>query len=342
MRKLTILLICAMTVQLMAQEDKLRISLKEGSPLELGASNIKDITFVNDTVPLDIVGEWFCEADSLGTYESLDLHEDGTIKWFYIYTNYQSGGTLLGTYSFEDYVLKLKFPSMTLIKLAVVDHSNTQFTSFYTGIRGNYYKVQKVYYMTTKDDFISIGNEGDVIIYVDKQFIGLENNKIKPLKAGTGYALVKDAQLNTVVAYKVIVGSSNIQVTDWTKCFKKSINEILNRFGEPNEIRVDDNLQITAYVYNEYSPAIKTLTFSFDNTTEKAINVSINLRTESYFDAYHNYIKGKYVFKESDSTPTEWVYYDTDDRFTASVMITLLYNPSNNHLTVIYTDLNRQ
>ena len=339
MRKLTILLIFVMTIKVMAHEDKLRITLNEGNPVEINATDIQDISFVEDETPLDIVGEWFCEAESLGVYESFEFHDDGFVNYFYYYINYHSGGTLTGTYSFEDYLLKIKLPSIALQKFPIIDHSDTHYTVLSAGSRFNYYKVQKTYYMTT-DDLISIGNEGDVITYVDNQFIGLEDDRIKPKKAGTGYALVRDVQLNTIVAYKVIVENSNkIKVTDWTEYFLRDKTEIVNEFGTPTEIREDNQLQVTSYVYEEYSPSVYRLMFNFDNATEKVRHVSVNLRTESYFEKYHNDIKSKYVYHEDLSTPTELVYYDTDDKYTASLMINVFYDSQYNTFLITYTDL---
>ena len=320
----------------MAQEDKLRISLYDGNPVEFNTSDIKDISFVEDEVPLDIIGEWFCEADSIGTYESFNFYEDGTIKWFYNYFKIKSTGTKTGTYSFGDYLLKIKVPSIALQKFPIVNHSATQFTILSSGSRYNYYKVQKIFYMTTKDK-ISIGNEGDEVVYVDNQFIGLEGNEIKAKKAGTGYALVMDAQLNTIVAYKVIVGNPNIKVTDWTIYFDKDINEITKVFGVPDEIREDSQLQITTHIYEEHSADVRRLMFDFKNATEKVIQVAINLRTESYFENYYNNIKGKYVFHDNLSTPTELVYFDTDDKNTASVRITIYYNKEFSIFQIIYS-----
>ena len=107
MKKLIILLVSIMATKVMAQEDNLRILLNEGNPVEINASDITEITFEDDTEPLDIVGEWFCEAESLGAYESFNFHEDGTINYLYYYINIHSGGATTGTYSFEDYVLKI-------------------------------------------------------------------------------------------------------------------------------------------------------------------------------------------------------------------------------------------
>ncbi len=341
MRKILSSLTLFVAFHAIAQEDNLRITLREGNPVEINTSDVKDITFVGDETPLDIVGEWFCVAENYGVFESLDFHEDGSIKYYYYYTNYHLGGTLTGTYSFEDYILKIKLPGMNVTTMPVVGHSETEFTELTAGSLFVYYKTQKTYYMTIKDSYISIGNPGDVVTYVDNVIIGLENNKIKPIKAGTGYALVMDAQLNTIVAYKVVVQKIPPTPIDWTKYFYKTKEDIATEFGTPDEIIQDDNVE--DLLYYEYSADISHLIFSFKNNTDKVCQIQATFRTESYFQTYENYIKKNFYYNEAESTSEESVYYDTEDPLTATVIISVLnyyvQDIDHNVYTINFTSL---
>ena len=70
--------------------------------------------------------------------------------------------------------------------------------------------------------------------------ITMVDNKIRPLKEGTGFALVKDVATDRTLAYKVVVSSPNITIIDWTKYLDKTIDEIIVEFGTPGNINRDD------------------------------------------------------------------------------------------------------
>ena len=108
MRKVILLLTCLLSLHVMAQEEKLRLEFTVGSPMEFNVKDIKDISFVEDDNPLDILGDWFCYNEEGQAFESYDFHEDGTLGYFYYYISQKSGGTLNGIFEFQDELMKMK------------------------------------------------------------------------------------------------------------------------------------------------------------------------------------------------------------------------------------------
>lgn len=339
MRKITFLLACAMAIQVMAQEEKFRLTFENGYPLEFNVNDIKNITFVEDAEPLDIVGkEWFDKDDEAGDFESINLQEDGIVTYYLYNKRYHSGSTYHGTYSYDDYIFKMDLNTVSFhVTMPIVRHSANGFTAIIAGNEYDFFKVQKTYYMLLNDNPIAIGSEGDSVTYVDNELITLKDNKIKPKKAGTGFALVKDSILNTTIAYKVIVDRNNsVTIVDWTKYFNKTKDDIITEFGIPDTILSDDALGKFQYVYNEYGHDMKRLHFIFDNETETVSQVSTDFNTYGYFEKYYTYIQNHYLLHEDECTSTELVYYDTEDWMTASVKIVLFRYPPTNLYKIDY------
>ena len=177
MKKILLLLTCLLSIHVMAQEEKLRIAFDKGTPMELNVNEITDIAFVEDLSPLNIVGEWFCIDEESGKFASFDFHEDGTLNYYCF--NELETETVQGTWFFEDYILDLKYMDRKPI-VSIISHSETAFVIRENNKNYTYIKVQKTYNMSTVQDPISIGNDGDEILYVDNAVIGLEGNKITP------------------------------------------------------------------------------------------------------------------------------------------------------------------
>lgn len=326
---LPVLLLC---LQTQAQEEKLRISLKNGNPVELDVYDFKDITFIEDTSPLDIEGEWFNEEiETSGTYETFDFREDGSLLYCPYFVNYHEGWEIAGIYSMEDYTLTMQLSSLGRLTQYITNHSSTSFTTYDSGISAVYYRIQKEYHMTTEDEPISIGNEGDVVTFVDNEFVGLEGNRIKPLREGTGYALVNDVNKNATVAYKINIAYQASPIIDWTCYFKKTRDEIIGEFGTPDTTQ--DN---TAFYTSGYNSDISQLLFSFDKASEKVIQVSVVPSSSKAYDAYLSEISGKYIKNEEQSSATVQRFYDNHDASDSSVAITLYTAPT---MLIIYTDL---
>ena len=329
MRKIVFFLFCMFTMQMMAQEEKFRVTFNVGDPLNFSIKDIKEISFVEDLNPLDIEGsEWFCEeVEKYGVYESFEFKEDGALLYHPYYVNYHSGLTIEGFYNFEDYILKMQLGSLGVSTQTITNHSATSYVVTSGGENSIYYKVQKVYNIKTSDAPISIGNEGDVVTFVDNEFISLEDNKIKPLKGGTGYALVKDLALDAIVAYRINVEA--VRTTkDWTQYFKKTKDEITSEFGEPLLNQED------TYIYYGNDPSFTYMFFNFDEDSGKMFMFYGAFVDDSEFENYKNNIEKTYIKDESKSTEEVCYYYDTDNISTATVCVVI-------ELTGIsYMDLN--
>lgn len=337
MRKLLIYLFCILSMQMKAQEEKLRMTFDVGDPINFSVNDIKDITFVEDQDPLDIVGsEWFNEeVEKYGTYESFEFHEDGTLTYCPYYVNYHDGYTIAGRFNFEDYMLTMQLGIVGKLTQAITNHSATSYVVTSGGENSTYYKVQKVYNMKSNDAPISIGNEGDEITFVDNEFIALDDNKVRPIKGGTGYALVKDTQLNSIVAYRINIEAVK-EVKDWTQYFKRTKDEITSEFGDPFMTQDADNMDI--YIYYGKDPAFTLMYFCFEKDSGKMYMFQATFTDEENWEFYKNEIEKKYVKDESRSTETVLYYYDTDNRSTASVSIAIQNSPT---LIINYMDLNR-
>ena len=337
MRKIVLFLFCVLTIQMMAQGEKFRVTFNVGDPINFNVNDIKDITFVEDLNPLDIVGsEWFNEeVEKYGTYESLEFREDGTLTYHPYYINYHEGYSIPGYYNFEDYMLTMQLSILGKLTQSITNHTETSYVVTSGGENSTYYKVQKVYNIKSNDVPISIGNEGDIITFVDNEFVSLVDNKIKPLKGGTGYALVKDSKLNAIVAYRINVESVPT-IKDWTQYFKKTKDEIASEFGEPLLTQEEDNMDI--YIYYGNDPAFTLMYFCFDKDLGKMYMFQGSFVDDSERENYQNNIENTYIKDENRSTGTVNYYYDTDNRSTASVAIAIQLSPTQ---LINYLDLNR-
>ena len=334
MRKVILLLTCLLSLHVMAQEEKLRLEFTVGSPMEFNVKDIKDISFVEDDNPLDILGEWFCYNEEGQAFESYDFHEDGTLGYFYYYISQKSGGTLNGIFEFQDDMLAMRLAGVTLF-YPITAHSENSFVITSNDKSYTYYRIQKGYNMKTSDAPITIGNEGDVVIFVDNSVVGLENGKIKALQKGTGYALVEDASLNTIVAYRINVGYAPGSVVDWTQFFKKTKDEIVAAFGEPDGSRVDDSLGELVGYTKGYSPEISQLTFVFDKETGGLYMIQAVFRGVDEVNTYDNEIAKKYIRQDSGDDDKKQ-YYDSEDVLSRKVAI---YVQKTSPIYINYIDL---
>lgn len=320
----------------MSQEEKFRVTFNVGNPLNFSVKDIKDVTFVEDSNPLDIEGsEWFNEdVEKYGVYESFEFRKDGALTYRPYYLNYHSGYTIEGYYNFEDYMLTMQLGGLGISTQTITSHSATSYVVTSGGENSTYYKVQKVYNIKTDDAPISIGNEGDVITFVDNEFIFLENNKVKPLRGGTGYALVKDVALNAIVAYRINVES--VKTTkDWTQYFNKTKDEITLEFGEPLMTQDADDMDI--YIYYGNDPAFTIMYFCFEKNSGKMYMFQGSFVDYSELENYKNNIEKTYIKDESRSTGTVNYYFDTTEMSTASVAIVI----DSSNTIINYLDLNR-
>ena len=319
-RLLIFMVFLALADYVSAQEEKLRLTFTESvvSPTEFNLSEIKDVSFVNETETFNIEGEWFNFEES--AFESFKFSEDGLVDYNYYYLSYDRGGKSYGNYLVQWDVVCFNIPVFDRIQyIPMVNHSKNHFTLRIGNKNSVYYKIQKTYNMNTYDTPIEIGNKGDVVTYVDNVVVGLEDGKIKALQQGQGYALVQDSLLGTTVAYRIDVqykANPSNPIIDWTQYFNKTRDEVVSEFGTPTEVKNE------YYSYNKgYNPEIKNLIFYFKESHDAVSLVSFAFRGIDEFRTYKSEIESKYIKLKQSNFDT--VYGDTDDEKTSSVLITI-------------------
>ena len=335
-RKILLLLICLTAIPAIAQDQRLRMTYRLNvlAPDEMNLSDIKDISFV-ETEPLELVGEWFNVDDA--AFESFTFSEGGLLDYYYFIKAANDGGSAKGNYQFVYDVLGLRVPTVfsSIQYHPIVSHSETSFTLRSGGRNYIYYKILHSYDMSTYGSPIVIGNEDDEVSYVDNTVIGLVNGKITALRQGQGYALLKDKQRNTTVAYRVNVKyqpDSNGPI-DWTNYFKKSKEEIIAEFGTPDKTETSMGYETLSYSKG-YNPEIKLLSFRFEEGVDAARQVSAMFYGQDEFETYKKVIESKYIKQKVDTYET--YYGDTADESTSNVMI--CSSETNDVKLIIYTD----
>lgn len=335
-RKILILLICLVTIPAIAQDQRLRMTYRLSvlAPDELNLKDIKDISFV-ETEPFEIVGEWF-NVDE-GAFESFTFSEDGLLDYYYFINAANEGGAAKGDYQFVYDVLGLRVPTVfsQILYHPIVSHSETTFILRSGGRNNIYYKILHSYDMNTYGSPIVVGNEDDEVSYVDNTVIGLINGKITALRQGQGYALIKDKQRNTTVAYRVNVKYSPDPngLIDWTKYFKKSKEEIIAEFGNPDKTQTSMGYETLSYSKG-YNPEIKFLHFSFKEGVDAAMQVSATFRGQDELETYKKEIESKYVKQKVNTYET--YYGDTGDESTSTVIICI--SEVNDVKSIVYQD----
>ena len=331
MKKLLLLILCAHSFQAIAQKEKLQVEFGLGSPLKFNVEDIKDITFLTEQNPLDLVGEWFSEAmEEFRIYESITFKENGTLTYCPYYVNYHSGYELPGRWLFQDNVLVESISAFEgILTYHITSHSETQFVMTNSGSNTIYYKVQGTYQIKTTDAPISICGENDIVTFVDNEIIALDGDKIKGLKGGTGYALVKDASRNAIVAYRVEVENVT-SITDWTQYLKKNNDEIIATFGEPDD---SQSTETTDYLmYYAPNPSFQYLLFGIDKQKGAVTSIQGVFINSGEFEIYRQEINKQYILWTDQSSETKEYYYNSD--FTVLVSIQLSPN-----LSILYMDM---
>lgn len=327
MKKVLLLLLCTIGLQTMAQ-DKMRISLNDGTQMVFCVSNIKDFTFYTPA-PLNIVDEWV--SYSSGIMQIYKFYEDGTMKYGMYGVNYYYEYD--GTYTLEDKTIKYMLPAMGMsfnLEVLEYDDNNILCTSDYS-----LHRVQLNYTLTTNDKPITVGSETDVVIGVDGYVTGVENNLITPLRAGTGYALVENSETGIFKACKIDVEYAPAALVDWTKYFKKTREEIINEFGDPDDPSEDG----TKYTYSYYNIDIQYILFSFDESTGKVSQISVYFYDDVNRQGYCDFIAENYFMDSNSGSELSVKYYDTDSSETATTKITVYNTETTGLCTILYTDM---
>ena len=323
---------CLFCLQATAQE-KMRITMNDGTTMDFNIRFIDEMTFYTPK-SFNVVGEWVSYSDQMdGTIYCMDFKEDGTMLYKRFYTKYHVSNENTGTYSLNNKVIELNILG-SVINMSIDSYTEND---FFSNGNGTFYRVMEpIYNMKTTDDPISIGNDGDVIKYVDGCFVGLEDNKIKPLKEGKGYALVEAAESGDMKAYSIEVKPINGGDYDFTQHFKKTLTQIESVFGENH---MTDKEKHTA-TYSNFSSSIFYVVFTFSDNmeskpTSEVISVLLNFYDEEKMQSYSEHIANTYILDSSASTDTRKTYYDAENAENASVKITV----STETNVITYTDL---
>ena len=328
MRKILVILLCLICGQVWAQ-NLMRITLNDGTPIDLNVSNVKEMAFVT-TKAINISGEWLQYVDQYGgVLECYDFKEDGTLYYKVFYINYPILNSEADyAYTIADQVITIINNGSPAVVFTIDKFDESRFS---TTANTTFYKVQGVYNMKVSDKPITIGENGDIIKYVDKSFAEIENNQIKALKPGSSYALVEDKGTNSLKGYRIDIIESN-EVVDFSLYFKKSRAEIEAEFGDPDQINPEK--QTIVYSRTEIG-GVPMLTFQFDDSFAHVISVHAYFNNNDDIQPYRTMIENNYILKNTyNSSKT---YYDTEDPDLASVKITINEDPDL--LSIDYTDL---
>ena len=270
--------------------------------------------FSNSSIKIDnLVGEWVQYEDRILSLICWKFMRDGT----YVYKSYNYDSQLIfnnsGTFTLEDNVLTIDYSGFNIPE-RIISCTDSEFSSS----SDTYYKVIGDYSMALDDNPITIGNDGDIIKYVDNCIIGIENNKIVPLKGGSGYALVEDALTKQIKAFRVDILSVGVQ--DFAQYLMKTETEILDEFGTSmtkDDITQGDITNSMAYLF--YNDDIMMLKFFFPEDWSKVIKIQVTFMSAENGQTYRDTIEENYYYNT-----TQKVYYNTKDSSQSSVKIRIL------------------
>lgn len=328
MKQLLFFLAIMISLQTVAQE-KMRVTMIDGTYMDFDVNNVEDFIFHRD-YSLNLVGEWVVYTQ--GDDESLDyyiFHENGILEYKTFSINREHFISYEGTYTIMNNLADIVLQGSTL-SLKFESISDNQMIS------GNklFCKIdERVDTLTIGDVSQSLGNDTDIIKFVDSYFVGLEDNKIKPLREGTGYALVEDANTKEMKAYKICVVSADSSIIDWGKYLGSTTTQIINEFGDPNQ-QVEN--KYVAYT-NGLNSDIKEIYFDLDSNTKKVSEVSIDFYNNEKRQKYWDYIEEKYHLAWK--TESYKIFYDSDDAKIATIEITI-YDESDFRI-IVYKDLRK-
>lgn len=322
MKRIFLFLACIVCLQTLAQE-KMRITLNDGTYMDFDVRLVKTLN-VHIPTPLSITGEWVTVSDDI--MNAYSFNEDSTCCFnsFNMSTSYHF--SLDYTYATKDRDIILYSNGEVSVRIPITNNKEMELVSS-TGL--TYYKVQATYDIVVGEEPITIGNDGDVIKYTDNYFITTEDNKIKALKEGSGFALVEEAKTGKTVAYRIDVATGTLPaVVDWTNYFGMSKAEVIAAFDYIYEGADKPTLTV-----NEYNAAISAVIFTFTNDWSSISKISVYFNDSKKMQNYCDYIEENYVLvNNGDSFRT---YRDTADAKSASVSIMIMSDIS----TITYTNL---
>ncbi len=308
MKKILLFIFCVVIMKVNAQ-DLMRITMNNGSTLDFNINNVDEINF-SESKRVDIVGEWLWVLE--GSIVRWNFHNDGTCSFYdyltYIYDNRISSiDEKTGTYTIINNVITIKWAYGQTSLIEVASINNFQMVS---AVNDVFYKVQNpAYNMTTEDAPITIGNEGDVIKYVDHYYATIEDNKIKAITNGSGYALVEDADTKELKAFRIDIEFAMPAIIDWMQFFNVSKEQIVSEFGIPD--LQNDSQHTYGYLY--FNASIQSVVFTFSENWEKTKRVVVNFYDEDKRQPYYNIIKEHYIL--FDNSGGVQMFYDPNNSY---------------------------
>ena len=297
--------------------------MNDGTYMDFDIRLVKTLN-VHIPTPLNITGEWVTVSDDI--MNAYSFNEDSTccLNSFNMSTSYHF--SLDYTYATKDRDIILYSNGEVSVRIPITNNTEMELVSS-TGL--TYYKVQATYDIVVGEEPITIGNDGDVIKYTENYFITTEDNKIKALKEGSGFALVEDAKTGKTVAYRIDVSAGTLPaVVDWTKYFAMTKAEVIAAFDYIYEGSDKPTLTI-----NGYNDAISDVVFTFTDDWSRVIDVSLYFYDSEKMQNYCEYIEENYVLVNNDDSCR--TYRDASDAESASVSIMIIPNLNN----ISYTNL---
>lgn len=326
-----LLLALAMSHDAVAQMN-LRITTTDGNFQDFRTENIADMGFIYEE-PINIVGEWFNYDTSGGVYESWNLFANGTMEYSFCFYNLDKEiTTFRGSYTFsDDNVLTLNVAG-TKMALNMARVSETECSATSSTNSFSCYKVIDTP-SVEENQYVELGEEGDEIIYADNNVVALEDGKIKGLRKGFGYALVKSHKTQEIAAYKILVTEGTSDLVNFTKYFKWTPEQLVEEFGEPLSIMGDDDYK--AYIYGGIYGFVKSAMFTVEDG--KVFSVGITFFDFESMQPYVQEIEEKYELNEERSTGVEKIYYEKglDYYWMSNIAITVMLNTN----TIMWGDL---
>lgn len=337
MKKIVIFLVCFISIRAIAQ-DLMRINKHDGSFLEFSINNITCMDFQGQK-QVDIVGEWFFLLEEEGWENAIcciSFYANGefTELNYYRETLYDAKiheSKKKGTYTIANNNITCNYTDGKVARIGIIKSSDYQFI---TDSEAVFYKVRNISYkMTTADEPISIGDEGDIIKYTDNCFCEIVDNKIRAITDGTGFVLVEDAQTKELKAYKVEISYVAPPMFIWTDYFKKPLAAILDEFGTPDK----QNESQHSITYTYYNAAILSVNFLFSENWDKVKQVDVMFYDNDKRQPYCDYISENYMLLVSKGgTQMYGLTNNTDNT------VLIYVSTSNDIYQIIYEDISEK
>lgn len=107
-----LLIFLLLGITTMSAQNTMRVSLKDGTPVDIPIEQIDSVTFVTvereQPREVTLVGTWYWESRERGYSETLTFNADGSFTCIDHYFGYDFDSTTYGTYMFFGSILNLR------------------------------------------------------------------------------------------------------------------------------------------------------------------------------------------------------------------------------------------